>query len=386
MYRNFALFSKFYRTSIVLNLLTVYCSLSACAQSTVSSNWAASTDDQLTKSQNMEAARASHTATLLNDGRVLITGGFVVEGTTLNGAELFDAGSGKFSPAMNMNQRRSSHTATLLPNGRVLIAGGFDGNYLNNAEVFDPTTNKFMQVGKMIEPRSNHVAILLNNGKVLIAGGVGTGWTFLASAEIFDPQTNLFSRTGDMTISRESHTAALLPDGKVLVAGGHSGRRSAMRVFAQTEIYDPATGKFSSAGEMTIRRHKHDAIALSDGRILIVGGSNELDARDTYKSAEVYDPRSGKFSAINDMIQARYKLQGTSVRLPNGKVLIGGGANNAEVFDPVSNTFSPVKGNMDDIKLFATATLLRDGRVLIAGGYNLRVNVSASTWVLQDLR
>lgn len=372
------MFANVRRISIALALLAVFGSACACAQSITPVNGL-----ELTRSQDMKAARASHTATLLNDGRVLITGGFVAEGNTLKAAELFDPASSKFSAAENMSERRLSHTATLLPNGKVLIAGGFNGDYLNSAEIFDPATNKFTPVGKLIEPRSDHVAVLLKNGKVLLAGGVGTGWTFLKSAEVFDPQTGSFSRTGDLSISRESHAAALLSDGTVLIAGGHSGRRNEMRVFSQAEIFDSASGTFSPVGGMTTKRHKHAAVTLDDGRVLIVGGSDELDARGAYKSAEIYDPRLRRFAAIENMTQSRYKLRATVVRLSNGKVLIAGGAKGAEVFDPKSSSFYSVLGDTDDVKLFATATTLRDGRVLIAGGYNNRIAVSPAAWIVK---
>lgn len=363
---------------LVAALISVNCS----AQTVGSQRPSVADNGSIQKAPDLNAARAAHTATLLPDGRVLIAGGFVSEGIFLNDASIFDPKTNSFSRFATMKERRSSHTATLLPNGKVLIAGGLNGDYLDSAELFDPATNTFSSIGKMTMPRSGHVAVLLKNGKVLIAGGTGTGWTFLSSAEIFDPRTNSFSKTGDMTLTRESHTATLLPDGNVLITGGHSGRRSAMRVYSQSEIYNVAKGRFEAAGDMTIKRHKHEAVALEDGRVLIVGGSDETDGRGAYNSAEIYDSQKKTFTAINNMTRARYKLQGAVVRLKNGKVLIAGGTNDAEVYDPSTGNFSPVTGTLDDMKLFTTATLMPDGRVLIVGGYNLRVNVSASTWIV----
>lgn len=336
----------------------------------------------VTEIHSMTANRAAHTATLLDNGRVLIVGGFVGNGSALASVELFDPASNNFTPSESLTTPRSSHTATRLPNGKILIAGGYNGEYLNSAEVYDPTTKKFMPTGRLITGRSGHVATLLNNGKVLLAGGVGTGWTFLSNAELYDPQTGVFTATGEMMTERESHTATLLKDGRVLVTGGHKGRRSAITIYTSTEIYDPADGTFTMAGNLTVKRHKHDATRLADGRVLVVGGSDENDGDGAYRDAEIFNPADGSFTAVKSrMNTARYKLQGTAILLESGKVLIAGGADRAEVFDPTTNSFSFAGGDMGTKRLFATATLLKNGQVLITGGYTDGNNVSANAWM-----
>ena len=332
--------------------------------------------------RSMTAKRAAHTATLLPNGKVLIAGGMTGSESGLSSAEVFDPTTKTFAAAQNMTVARAGHTATPLPNGKVLISGGYNGEYLNSAEVYDPATNQFASTGRMVTERSGHVATLLNDGKVLLVGGVGTGWTFLADAELFDPQTNTFTATGGMATARESHTATLLNDGKVLITGGHKGRRSAITIYTSAEIYNPASGSFTAAGNLTVKRHKHDATRLADGRVLIIGGSDERDGDGAYRNAEVFNPVNKTFTAVeNNMNSARYKLQGTAILLKNGKVLIAGGANRAEVFDPATNSFSYADGYMGTKRLFATATLLRDGQVLIAGGYHDGNMVSANAWI-----
>jgi deoxycytidylate deaminase len=331
---------------------------------------------------NMTAKRAAHTATLLANGKVLIAGGFVINGGGLSSAELFDPATKTFAAAENMTVARVSHTAMLLPNGKVLIAGGYNGDYLNGAEIYDPATNRFASAGRMKTARSGHIATLLNDGKVLLAGGVGTGQTFLADAEIYDPQTNAFTATEAMTTARESHTATLLKDGRVLITGGHKGRRANITIYTSAEIYNPKSRTFKATGNLTVKRHKHDAVRLADGRVLIVGGSDERDGDGAYQNAEVYNPTNGSFTTVkNNMNTARYKLQGTAILLQNGKVLIAGGANRAEVFDPSTNSFSYASGDMGTKRLFATATLLKDGQILIAGGYTDGIIVSANAWI-----
>lgn len=330
----------------------------------------------------MRAKRAAHMATLLNNGKVLIAGGFLGDGDGLSSAEVFDPATKTFASAGNMTTARSSHTATLLPNGKVLISGGYNGDYLNSAEIFDPATNRFTSSGRMVTARSGHVATLLNNGTVLLVGGVGTGWTFLADAEVYNPKTNTFTATGGMTTARESHTATLLNDGQVLITGGHKDRRANITIYTSAEIYNPARGTFKATGNLTVKRHKHDAVKLADGRVLIIGGSDERDGNGAYRNAEVFNPANGSFTAVkNNMNSARYKLQGTAILLQSGKVLIAGGANRAEVFDPKTDSFSFADGEMGTNRLFATATLLKDGQVLITGGYTDGNIVSANAWI-----
>ncbi|HKY26887.1 MAG TPA: kelch repeat-containing protein [Pyrinomonadaceae bacterium] len=331
--------------------------------------------------RNMRGQRAAHTATLLADGGVLVAGGFAGAGGSLASVEIFDPATEMFAPAENLNAPRAGHSATLLSNGKVLIAGGYNGNYLASAELYDPAVRRFTPTSRMVTARSGHVAVLLPNGKVLLAGGVGTGWTFLADAELYDPATNGFTATGNMLAERESHTATLLANGNVLITGGHKGRRAAMTIYSSAEIYDLAAGKFSETGEMTRVRHKHDAVLLADGRVLIVAGADERDGRPAYTSAEIYNALKGTFTATASLNSPRYKLQGTSILLNNGRVLVAGGADRAEVFDPSRNTFSYASGDMGTPRLFATATRLRNGQVLITGGYHAGNEVSSQAWI-----
>lgn len=335
--------------------------------------------------QNMQASRAAHTSTLLPNGKVLIAGGFDGIGNALSSAEIFDPISNSFSFTNSMVFPRQSHTATLLQNDKVLIAGGYGsaGEYLSSAELYDPLTDKFTLIGEMTVPRAGQIAVLLNNGNVLLAGGVTSDWVFLETAELYDPNTNTFSSTGNMAVPRESHTATLLKDGKVLITGGHQGRRSSITIYSSAEIYDPASGLFSPTSSMLTKRHKHDAVLLEDGSVLVAGGADERDDKGQYKSAEVYDPETGLFSKVGDMNASRYKFQGTSVLLKNGMVLLMGGASITEIYDPITNTFNKVNEGVGATRLFAAATLLPDSRVVLSGGYGSNISSSAKVWVFQ---
>jgi hypothetical protein len=373
--------------SLIVLLLTILSVAPSCNAKTIGTNGKQRDNSSLRDAgvvnaiRSMTRQRAAHTATLLPNGKVLVAGGFAGDEQSLASAELFDLATGIFASAGDMSAPRVGHTATLLPNGKVLIAGGYNGNYLASAELYDPAAGTFTSTSRMVTARNGHVAILLPNGKVLLAGGVGVGWTFLADAELYDPATNTFTATGNMLAARESHTATLLANGKVLIAGGHRGRRAAITIYSSAEIYDPATGRFSVTGDMTRIRHKHEAVLLAEGRVLIIGGADERDGRPAYTSAEIYNPARGTFTATANLNSPRYKLQGTAVLLNNGKVLIAGGANRAEVFDPSRNTFSYAAGDMGTPRLFATATRLQNGQVLITGGYNDSNNVSSNAWI-----
>ena len=333
---------------------------------------------------SMKTARSGHTSTLLPDGNVLIAGGMNGNGNYSDTTEIYSPETDTFRSARSMSARRVGHTATLLPNGKVLIAGGYNGEYLASAEIYDPASGSFTPTGHMTMPRSEHVAVLLNNGKLILAGGIGNEWTFLASAEIYDPSTGTFTRTGSMTTPRESHTATLLKSGKVLIAGGHKDRREAMTVYSSAEVYDPARGTFSATGNMTTVRHKHAASLLPGGDVLIVGGSDKRDWQGKYASAEIYDSTKGEFKAIGDMRMARFKLANAVVSLRNGKILIAGGGEQLELYDPATNTFSTVKGRIDTARYFSAATLLQDGRVLITGGYDADGASSARAWIYKS--
>ena len=329
---------------------------------------------------SMKTRRAAHTATLLKNGHVLVCGGF--SASTLSSAEIYDPNSKIFKPVENMIIPRSGHTATLLPDGKVLIAGGYNGMYISSTETFDPATKTFTAANRMTTPRSGHTATLLNNGKILFSGGVSIGWSFLESAELYDINTKTFFPTGSMSTARESHTATLLKNGTVLFTGGHKGRRADIKIYLSAEVYNPSSGKFTPTGNMTKIRHKHDAVMLGDGKVLITGGSDERDSKGAYNSSEIYDPFSGTFKLAHNMNLSRYKHNGTSILLKNGNVLIAGGAGHVEVCDSKTKEFTIISGSIKTQRLlFSCATLLANAEVLITGGYDENQNTSANAWI-----
>lgn len=279
---------------------------------------------------NLNTGRANFTATLLPNGEVLIAGGdeyiFMISGTQhvcLSSAELYNPATGKFTPTGSMHAQRCDYfspgfTATLLPNGKLLIAGGTSPNGLvPTTELFDPSTGTFSLTGNLNTPRFAHTATLLPNGQVLIAGGIGGNpTTYLASAELYNPSTGTFTFTGSMATARELFTATLLTNGEVLVAGGDDNNLAPPYV-AGSELYNPATGKWSTTGSLNTARYNHSATLLSNGQVLIVGGAAHL------ASTELYDPSRGTFKVAANLNTGR--TDHSTVLLTNGEALTMGG-------------------------------------------------------------
>lgn len=325
----------------------------------------------------MLETRSGHSATLLPEGKVLIAGGMRRNQDFYKSAELYDPATGKFQRTGEMSIGRVGQIAVLLRSGKVLIAGGWIGHgATDSAELYDPETGKFTVIAKMTTHRGRPSATLLPNGDVLIAGGEFEDNQSLASAEIFHADTLSFRATGSMHYARIAHTATLLNDGRVLVAGGYAGR-----VISSAELYDPKTGSFTETGSLSTARCKHTAGLLPDGRVLIAGGSDSRGWSGNLSSAEIYDPDSRKFTATSALNDRRFKLPDEAVQLSGGRLLIAGGSKEVEIFDPASGKFLVAPGQMNDSWHYLSETKLRDGRVLLAGGYPNSDQATAQTWI-----
>jgi surface protein with Ig-like domain/galactose oxidase-like protein/HYR domain-containing protein len=330
---------------------------------------------------SMALPRLLHTATLLDDGKVLVAGGF---NTT---SELYNPETKTWSATGNTLGSHRGHTATKLLDGRVLIAGGGVCPITSaTAEVYVPALGKWKPAGILNTQRYHHSAVLLPNGKVLVAGGrtgeydSGT----LASSELYDPATNTWSYTGGLNTARAFHTMTLLPGGKVLVTGGSD---AADGLISSAEIYDPATGKWTTVASLGTGRSSHTATLLPNGKVLVAGGSG-LDVA-LSASAELYDPATNTWTATGSMLSPRRFH--TANLLPDGRVLVAGGYHQftgiqtaSDLYDPATGTWSKTAAmNVDRYK--HTATLLNNGTVLAVGGVSNHDQASAEYYDLSEL-
>jgi WD40 repeat protein len=295
-------------------------------------------------------------------------------------------------------ERDQGATSTLLADGRVLVTGGRNGSVtpgsLSSAEIYDPATGQWTKTGPMARAHSGHTATLLKDGRVLIVAGCDTH----ATAEIYDPATGKFSPAAKVAVdSTCASTATLLADGRVLIAGGY-GVSSASKL---AELFDPATGKFTRTGSLHTARGDAQAALLPDSRVLVIGGDQATNTPSEVDldSAEIYDPATGKFSEAGKMETPRTDFSATL--LTNGKVLVAGGEDinaagpaffdSAELYDPATGQFSPT-GSMTVGRSNASAvdwgslytSLLADGRALFAGGADLQSATERATAEIYD--
>ena|GEM_PF-2447694 len=335
----------------------------------------------------LATGRIDHTATRLLDGRVLVVGGGLESETASQAsAEIFDPKTNRWSYAATMASPRQRHTATLLPDGRVLVVGGL-GPGRGTAELYDPTTDSWSPAGTLVQARANHQAVLLPDGTVLVLGGRQPGKP-LSDAEIFQPKTRTWTAVAPLSVARDRPVAVLLRNGKVLVTGGVTtdvgGQLDAAVLFgnplSSAELYDPATKAWSPGAPMATGRVGHAMVGLTDGRVLVVGGTRDPAA------AELYDPVRDSWVAVGRALPPR--IAPAIGVLGDGRVLVAGGLlekydpatvvstgytpillATADVFDPARAAWTPTPP-MREARWLASGTSLLDGRVLVCAGGN----------------
>jgi len=336
-----------------------------------------STDAQAVLPANSVLANGTATlsATLKSAGGQTITGTDTAAPsiTGTSSSIMIPAATSRFQNTGPMGTARVSHTAALLGDGAVLIAGGTDGTVaLSSTELFDPASGSFTPSGNMLAARASHTATLLNDGplltrKVLITGGGDATSPSLRTAELFTPSTGAFAATGSMVIARSEHTATLLPSGKVLVTGGVDASGNVLNT---AELFDPSAGTFTLiSGTMVYARASHNATLLGNGKVLITGEQAQ---------AELFDPLTQTFAATDSTYIP--KPEGTATLLNDGRVLViefffgfshGHPNGLAQLYDSNSGTFAFTGGDFASPspgRVRHTATLRNDGKVLVAGG------------------
>jgi RHS repeat-associated protein len=311
----------------------------------------------------------------------------------------------KWTTTASMSKERNGHTATVLPNGKVLVVGGTDGSTVfSSAELYDRTTGTWASAGNMNGARKYHTAVLLNtssnpttSGKVLIAGGASSSST-LTTAQLYSPSSGTWANAPNMNASRYQHTATLLSNGRVLVAGGVSGST----VLKTAAVYNPSSGSgsWAAVSSMAVSRRWHTATLLSttnatlNNKVLVVGGNS---GSSTQASVQLFDGTSA-WTTLTSLASARQEH--TATLLTDGRLLVAGGKNGSNttlntalLFNPASGSGSWASaGTMTSRRHGQSATLLStavvaNGQVLLAGGWDGNITVNSaelftapSTW------
>lgn len=330
-----------------------------------------------------------HAAVVLADGRALIVGGMDETGIT-GRADLYSPASGTWSRAASMLKPRYGMAVEPLPDGSVLAAAGVgDVAERFTSEIYDPVRDRWTLTGRMLAPLALGASVRLANGDVLVIGGETAIAGPLTLIQRYDWRHGTWSAAGSLLHARYYHTATLLGDGRVLVVGGIGLHRQAVR---DAELFDPATGSATRLNGPFMARYYHSAIALDDGRVLVAGGAQPagclnlqdlatdpfvlLECSRSIRTAEVFDPADGAWTQAGSMLAERFFF--ASAKLRDGRVLAAGGISEpvagaltrldtAESWSPVTGLWTSLP-DMSAIRESPAAVLLRNGRILVAGG------------------
>jgi alpha-tubulin suppressor-like RCC1 family protein len=303
---------------------------------------------------SMNTARVTAAAVVLNDGKVLVTGGRDASNTALNTAEIYDPVAGTWTNTGNMTTARWLHKMEKLPDGRVLVMGGRVGGA--STEIYNPATGTFTAGPNMAFGRDDAATVVLADGRVLNHGG----WNGATQGEIYNPDTNTWTSIAT-SVPRITHELLLLPTGKVLMIGSYTGGV----VDTTTYLYDPAANTWTASGPLDMTRYNTRSVLLPSGKVLTT--TAPIDGGNT-STCELYDIATGTWSytASSSVFHGRHHV-GT---MADGRVLaIAGGTSAMSIYDPAAGTWatgSPLTTSRQD----GMVVRLLDGKFLAAGGYN----------------
>ena len=344
-------------------------------------------------------ARFTHEAVLLDDGRVLVTGGYTgvanndfIAPFPVGTAQIYNSETGLWlleDPISQIEHGfRFLHAAVKLQDGRVLTVGlGAEAEsegFVGAAATFDPTVDSWASLPNPPTPRGLPDVVLLNDGRVFVTGGIDFGSSdpfaqpdSLGSTEILDPGMGSWRQVAAMSQPAQGQAAVLLRDGRVLVVGGTTNDGDET---ARAAIYDPGRDTWTPKENMSTERGHPEAVLLAGGRVLVTGDSPSVfGGLDGFGAiggaAEIFDPETDKWTPTASL--SRPRTGHTLTLLPNGRVLAAGGEDptgsdylvysTTEVYDPISNTWSPGP-DLSEPRGDHSATLMPDGRVLLIGG------------------
>lgn len=271
----------------------------------------------------------------------------------------------------SMSTVRWLHAGVPLGDGRILVAGGKPtGETMTSAEIFDPATGSWTKAPPMLFAHDWPVASPMCDGRVFVSGHGGGA----SDAEIYDPVANQWTPAGKTKYGHIYGQATLLQDCRILLSGGYDAKNF-------SEVYDPAAGTFKFAGSMTTSRFFHSTTRLLDGRVLAAGGGvDDFGVWYTYDYVDVWDPATGKWKPVKPMVDPRRAH--TATLLPDGRVLVAGGTvggkndateggeqlGTAEIYDPIANLWEKLPSKLVTPRGLHTAAIMPSGAVVLFGG------------------
>lgn len=337
----------------------------------------------------MIEARGGHSATLLPSGLVLVAGGagtWHEDGSAdlLATAELYDPVTGTWTPAASMSSPRGWHSATLLQNGRVLVAGGigaqFPGRYtdLTSAELYDPSTDRWEVTGSMAWPRDGD-ALLLPDGQVLVAGACLDDGTVLAVSERYDPVSGTWADAGALPAAQYATPMVLLgPSGPVLLAGGAVSRCTTWDTAGLTSrahLYDLASRTWRETAPLPFSVADNTLTRLPTGEVLLTSGGRG-QTQNPGGPALLFDPVQETWRPAGPMVWTHHRPE--ALLLPSGRVLVAAGdwmddknaaqAPGGDVYDAGLDAWSPTPVLRHHVLCWCAAVNLPNGEVLLTGG------------------
>jgi hypothetical protein len=314
-------------------------------------------------------------------------------------ASAFGQASGTWATTGSMSgPSLTDYTATLLQNGQVLVAGGFDSatnTVYATAFLYNPSTGAWTETGSMVKAVHNHRATLLASGEVLVTGGVTASGGTTTVAELYDPSTGTWSKTADGTVEGHyDHSAVLLPSGDVLLAGGHCSATYCTDVYGvetAADLYNPSSSSFAAAASMHYGRASTQLTLLQNGDALIVAGGPTLDNdgnNEASCSAELFSQGHGWKLTSNLAQCATDATQTFAAALPNGDALIENGNTASEFYEPSMNVWQATLNQPNvsgPLALLVTGDVLVAGSALVSGGSNAALyDPSTNDWTPAD--
>ncbi|MGZ3451659.1 MAG: kelch repeat-containing protein [Polyangiales bacterium] len=315
----------------------------------------------------MLTGRGAHASLALNDGRVMVLGGYAGGGAAETGSsEIYDPATNVFTSAGAGGQGEHQNV-TIDSAGRVFRSGGTTKlGPTGTADIWVPGSG---WMGTL--PQSKHryyqgAAAAISGNRFMTIGGSSAASATGGDVEIYSIATNTWADAAPLGAARTGHTATTLADGSVLVAGGDNGGGT---VYSSALRYNVATNTWAATGALKHARSGHSAILLTSGKVLMVGNAGTF--------AEVYDPATGTFTDVAPMMVARTNAATTLMK--DGRVMAaGGGSLSSEIYDPVKNTWTTA-GTMLGTRDGAGASILPSGRVIVSGDYSSATNTT-ETW------